>query len=101
MRDRVATIAPVAALAGMLGLCCGLPLLASVGVLGAVAGVSVRNWVLIGLGLLLAVVGWALWARRRRGTIPGGGVGGDVGGSCPPQDGAPDQTRDASAPRDE
>lgn len=95
MRDRVATVAPVAAVAGVLGLCCGLPLLASLGVLGAVAGVSVRSWVLIGLGLVLAVVGWALWARRR-GTNPGG----DVGGSCPPQDRTPDQTLDASAPRD-
>lgn len=96
MRDRVATIAPVAAVAGVLGLCCGLPLLVSLGVLGAVAGVSVRSWVLVGLGLVLAVVGWALWARRRRGTNPGG----DVGGYCPPQDGTPDQTQDASAPRD-
>lgn len=96
MRDRVATVAPIAAVAGVLGLCCGLPLLASLGVLGAVAGVSVRSWVLIGLGIILSVVGWALWARRRRGTNPGG----DGGGSCPPQDGRPDRTLGATTPRD-
>lgn len=35
MRDRAGTIAPVA---GVLGLCCGLPVLLSLGVLGAIAG---------------------------------------------------------------
>jgi len=38
MRERIATIGPIAAVAGAFGLCCGLPLLLSMGVVGAVAG---------------------------------------------------------------
>ncbi len=40
MRDRIATIGPIAAVAGVLGICCGLPLLLSIGVVGAIAGWS-------------------------------------------------------------
>lgn len=66
MRDRIATIGPIAAVAGALGLCCGLPVLLSLGVLSAGAGLSLQNWALVGVGLVLALVGWAWWARRRR-----------------------------------
>ncbi len=66
MRERVATIAPIAAVGGALGLCCGLPVLLSLGVLGAVTGLSVQSWALIGLGLVLGALGWARWVRRRR-----------------------------------
>ncbi len=54
MRDRIATIGPIAAVAGAFGLCCGLPLLLSMGVVGAVAGWSLQSWALIGVGLALA-----------------------------------------------
>jgi len=66
MRERVATIAPIADVGGALGLCCGLPVLLSLGVLGAVTGLSVSSWALIGLGLVLGALGWARWVRRRR-----------------------------------
>ncbi len=66
MRDRSATIAPVAAVAGALGLCCGLPVLLSLGVAGAIAGWSLQSWALIGLGLVLAPLGWARVVRGRR-----------------------------------
>ncbi len=62
MRERGTTVTPFAAVAaagGVLGVCCGLPVLFSLGVAGAVAGLSVSSWALIGLGLALAVLGWA------------------------------------------
>ena len=60
MHERVTTVTPfavVAAADGVLGVCCGLPVLFSLGVAGAVAGLSVSSWALIGLGLALAVLG--------------------------------------------
>lgn len=66
MRDRIATIGPIAAVAGALGLCRGLPVLLSLGVLGAIAGWSLQSWAPITLGLVLAAVGWTRWARRRQ-----------------------------------
>lgn len=48
-------IGPVAALAGVVGVCCGLPLLLSLGVLGAFAGASLQSWALLALGLTSAV----------------------------------------------
>lgn len=90
MRDRAATTAPIAAIAGVLGLCCGLPVLVSLGVMGAVAGLSLQSWALIGLGLVLAVVGGAPRARRRRRTDPRC----ETGGPRAPQDPVPDQSLD-------
>ena len=66
MRDRIVTIGPIAAVAGVLGLCCGLPVLLSIGVVGTIAGWSLQSWALIGLGLAVAAVGWTRWARSRR-----------------------------------
>lgn len=66
MRERIATIAPIAAIAGALGLCCGLPVLLSLGVVGAIAGLSLQSWALLGLGLALAALGWARLVRSRR-----------------------------------
>jgi len=66
MRDR---IGPIAAVAGAFGLCCGLPVLLSMGVVGAIAGWSLQSWVLIGLGLALSAAGWTRWARGRRGDL--------------------------------
>jgi len=67
MRERIATVGPIAAVAGALGLCCGLPVLFSLGVMGAITGLSVQNWALIGLGLGLAALGWVRILRRPRG----------------------------------
>ncbi len=64
MRERIATIGPIAAVAGAFGLCCGLPVLLSFGVLGAIAGWSLQSWALIGVGLVLTAVGWARCARE-------------------------------------
>lgn len=66
MRDRIATIGPIAAVAGVVGLCCGLPILLSLGVAGAIAGWSLQSWSLIGLGLVLATLGWARIVRGRQ-----------------------------------
>ncbi len=65
-RSAAPPVAAVAAFAGVLGLCCGLPVLLSLGVLGAIAGLSFQSWALIGLGLLVAVVGGVRWINRRR-----------------------------------
>lgn len=73
MRELVTTFQPFAAIAavgGVLGLCCGLPVLLSLGVLGAVSGLSVSSWALITLGLALAALGGARWVRGRRSTTP-------------------------------
>ncbi len=91
MRDRIATIGPIAAVAGVFGLCCALPVLLSLGVVGAVAGWSLQSWALVGLGLLLAAVGWARWARSRRGDHTGHHPAPAAHG-----DAAPDQTADGT-----
>ena len=66
MRERIATIGPIAAVGGAFGLCCALPVLLWLGVVGAIAGWSLQSWTLVGLGLALAAVGWARWVRSRR-----------------------------------
>lgn len=57
------TIAPLAAGASVLGICCGLPLLASAGVLGAIAGIGLGSWIIVALAAAVAVVGLARWRR--------------------------------------
>lgn len=66
MRDRMGTVGPVVAVVGAVGICCGLPVLLSLGLLGAVAGMSLQSWALIGVGLVLLVLGWVTRVRRRR-----------------------------------
>ncbi len=66
MRDGVGAVGPVAAVVGAVGICCGLPVLLSLGVLGAVAGMSLQSWALIGGGLVLVVLGWVTRVPRRR-----------------------------------
>ena len=59
------TIAPLAAGASVLGICCGLPLLASAGVFGAVAGIGLGSWLIVALAVVVAVVGFVRWRRTR------------------------------------
>ncbi|GIM62314.1 hypothetical protein Pve01_91780 [Planomonospora venezuelensis] len=66
MGDRVGAVGPVAAVLGAVGICCGLPVLLSLGVLGAVAGMSLQSWALIGVGLVLVALWWVTRVRRRR-----------------------------------
>ncbi len=65
MRDRMGVIGPIAALAGVLGLCCGAPVLLSLGVLDAFAGAPLQSWALVAVGLVLAVAGGMRWARHQ------------------------------------
>ena len=83
MRDRSSALAPVAAVIGVLGLCCGLPALLSLGALGAVAGVSLQSWGLIGLGFALALLAGARWTKRRRAGGACCAVGGPNAGAAP------------------
>lgn len=64
MVERGTTVTPFVAAGGVLGVCCGLPVVFSLGVAGAVAGLSVSSWALIGLGLALAVLAGARWVSR-------------------------------------
>ncbi|MCY7342695.1 MAG: hypothetical protein LH603_12870 [Pseudonocardia sp.] len=65
MRERAATYLPIAGLLGAFGVCCGLPLLLSLGLLGGIAGVSLQSWPLVGVGVMVAGVGLLRLVRRR------------------------------------
>lgn len=67
--EKANTIAPFAAVAAMLGLCCGLPLLASLGVLGAVAGIGLGSGLIVALSAAAVAVGLVRW-RRTGNTCP-------------------------------
>lgn len=56
-------VAPLAAGAAVFGVCCGLPLLASVGVLGAVAGIGLGSWLVVALAAAVAAIGLVRWHR--------------------------------------
>lgn len=71
MRDRVANIAPITAVAGVLGPCCGLPVLLSLGLLGVAAGLLLQSWVLIGVGLVLAAGGLMRLVKHQSSRDPG------------------------------
>lgn len=67
MRERTPKTGLVAAALAAVGICCGLPLLATLGALGLLAGLSTTSWVLVVLGAVAAVVGgWSFFGRRRR-----------------------------------
>ena len=67
MADRSSPASLAGLLAVGLGVCCGLPVLASLGVLGAIAGLSIRSSVLVAIGAGGAVTGaWHWWHRRAR-----------------------------------
>lgn len=67
MGDRVPGLG-LAALFGAVGICCGLPVLATLGLLGFLAGVSLASWTLVGLGVVLAVLGLRNVRERRGGA---------------------------------
>ncbi len=48
----------------MVGVCCGLPLLASAGVLGAVAGIGLGSWPVVALAAVVVVIGVVRWRRN-------------------------------------
>ena len=48
-----------------MGVCCGLPVLLSAGLLGALAGIGRGSWLVIAAGLLFTAVGAARWYQRR------------------------------------
>lgn len=71
MRDRPWGVGATGVVLGVLGLCCGLPVLLSLGLLGALAGISSGSWVLIALGLATVAYGlWRLNERRHRSPRP-------------------------------
>jgi hypothetical protein len=50
-----------------LAVCCGLPVLLSVGASVTVAGLGLGSWLLVVAGLVVAVSGAWWWQRRRSG----------------------------------
>lgn len=55
---------PVAAGAAAVGLCCCLPLLASVGASGVIAGLGLQSWPAVAAALAIAAIGVLRWRRR-------------------------------------
>ena len=65
MTDRSSPASLAGLLAVGLGVCCGIPVLASLGVLGAIAGSSTRSWFLVAIGVTaVAIESWRWWHRR-------------------------------------
>jgi hypothetical protein len=58
-------LVPLAAGAGALGVCCGLPLLASLGVSGMVAGLGGGSWIAVTAASSAAVIGVLRWRAQR------------------------------------
>lgn len=82
MDDRNAVVGATGAILGVFGVCCGLPVLLSLGFLGAVAGISLGSWVLIILGLAAVAVGlWRRHGRRHRSPHPESADGRDRAGT--------------------
>jgi sulfite exporter TauE/SafE len=71
MRERISILGATGAVLGAVGLCCGVPVLLSLGLLGAFAGISLGSWMLIALGLAtVAFAGWRQHERRHRSLRP-------------------------------
>lgn len=62
--ERRVGVALLAALG--LAVCCGLPVLLSLGAGVTLAGVGLRSWVVIGAGLVVAGTGAWRWRHRSR-----------------------------------
>jgi hypothetical protein len=71
--EKASTIAPFAAVAAMGGLCCGLPLLASIGAAGAIAGIGIGSWFVVALAAVVVTIGLIRW-RRTASTCPAPGT---------------------------
>ena len=56
---------PLAAGAAAFGVCCGLPLLGSLGVAGAVVGLGAGSSIAVVVASILAVIGVLRWRRQR------------------------------------
>lgn len=69
LRQPPSVLAPVAAGAAALGLCCGLPLLASLGAAGVIAGLGVGSWIAVAVASIVATIGVLRWRRRRHCAI--------------------------------
>ena len=70
MRERTPGTGLVAAAPAALGICCGIPLLATLGALGFLAGLSMTSWMLVVLGAVAAAVGgWGVAGRGRRAGV--------------------------------
>lgn len=81
------SLVPLAAGATALGVCCGLPLLASLGVAGVITGLSVGSWIAVVVASLAAVIGVLRWRRRRVRCEPHR-AGAETGSSSAAIDGA-------------
>ena len=55
----------VGGVAAMAVVCCAFPVIA-LGAFGAAAGIGIRSWFLVGLGI--AALGFGIWRRRHRVT---------------------------------
>lgn len=74
MGERTAGAGLLAAAAAAVGICCGLPVLATLGALGFLAGLSTTSWALITLGVVATVLGgWTFLGRRRRPCVESAG----------------------------
>lgn len=64
MADRFNPMPVLGAAAVAVGLCCGLPVLLSAGVLTAVAGLGLGSWLILAIGAAIVIV--ALVRRRSK-----------------------------------
>lgn len=65
-------LVPLAAGIGALGMCCGLPVLASLGVTGLVAGVGAGSWLAVAVASFVVVIGVLRWRHQRTCLAPRG-----------------------------
>ncbi len=63
-------LAPVAAGVAALGLCCGVPLLVSLGAAGVITGFGVGSWLVVAVASVVAMIGVFRWRRRRECDAP-------------------------------
>lgn len=56
---------PLAAGATAFGLCCGLPLLGSLGVAGIITGLGVGSWIAVAVASFVAMISLLRWRRER------------------------------------
>lgn len=64
MADRRPPVGFIGLLAVAFGVCCALPILGSIGLAGAIAGLSLGSWVLVAAAVGVMAVGFWRLARR-------------------------------------